>query len=279
MTLNPLFKWAGGKRKMLPLISQHIKKLDVKELNYIEPFVGGGSVFLNQLTKGFKTYAISDINLQLINVYWEVFSDYYTLSRSLDCTEEEYNALKSIEEREQYFSDIRATYNTLVQNDVLTTESAVLFLTLNKLCFNGLYRVNNKGDFNTSFGKKEKVTFNQSDNLFRVHKEMRNNRVKIRCNCYRVCNYPSDSFVYLDPPYASVDNSFDSYDSNGVKLDELHYLCETLNKRGSKFLLHNFETPEVLQLFRSFNIDKVETKSNLSGKGDKSLKEVIITNF
>lgn len=157
---------------------------------------------------------------------------------------------------------------------------------LNKACFNGLYRVNKKNEFNVPFGKKSKVNTYDGDNLITVSNYLTMNDVKITCTDFEesLKNVKKGDFVYFDPPYDSNTTTFNSYTENGFGKEDQKRLAEVykkLDKLGAFVMLSNHNTMLVNDLYKDYHIHVIEARRNINSNGEKrgSVEEVIITNY
>lgn len=272
---KPFVKWAGGKRQILDKLKKYIPN----EFNtYYEPFVGGGALLFD-LTP--KKAVINDLNKELMNVY-EVLSDYELFIKM--CKE-----LNTHERRhsEEYFYKIRDLDRDNKKYEKMTSyQKAARTIYLNKACFNGLYRVNSKGLFNVPFNKKDKVATYDAENLLTIHQYLTNNDIKIMSSDFEdVVNMCQEGdFVYFDPPYDTLNNSFTSYTEEGFTRASQERLANTfkeLDKRGVKVMVSNHNTDFIRDLYKDFNIHVISAKRNINSKGNKrgSVEEIIITNY
>ena len=275
-TVKPFVKWAGGKNSLIPQITKYypyeLKNGTIER--YIEPFVGGGAVLIDILQKyEVKEAYAFDINIDLINCY---------------------NVIKNnVEERQGYFYDIRAEYNSYKLNDELDVKRASEFIFLNRTCFNGLYRVNKDGKFNVPCGRYKNPTICDSINLRNLSKLIKN--VIFEYGDYKKSEqYVNDNtFVYFDPPYRplSVTSGFTSYTKEDFNDDNQKELAQYYNKlslKNAKLMLSNSNPKNVNEndnffedIYKGFYINEVSAKrminSNTKGRGE--ISELLITNY
>ena len=238
---KPFIKWVGGKGQLLSEINKLYPVELGKNINkYAEIFLGGGAVLFDILSKyKLDEVYISDKNLELINTYKSIRDNVDILIKSLKEMEEQYIPLNN-EDRKIYYYEKREEYNSLkINSEVNNIEKAILFIFLNKTCFNGLYRVNKKGKFNVPMGAYKKPKICDEENLKNVSLTLRN--VKIVYADYRESEKFIDdkTFVYIDPPYRplNITSSFTSYtenDFNDKEQIELAEYINVLNKKGAK---------------------------------------------
>ena len=236
---------------------------------------------------------ISDKNLELINTYKSIRDNVDILIKSLKEMEEQYIPLNN-EDRKIYYYEKREEYNSLkINSEVNNIEKAILFIFLNKTCFNGLYRVNKKGKFNVPMGAYKKPKICDEENLKNVSLTLRN--VKIVYADYRESEKFIDdkTFVYIDPPYRplNITSSFTSYtenDFNDKEQIELAEYINVLNKKGAKIVISNSDPKNndiddnfFDKLYKNYNINRVKAtrmlNSNASLRG--AINELLITNY
>ena len=292
---KPFIKWVGGKGQLLP----EINKLYPVELGktiskYAEIFIGGGAVLFDILSKyKLDEIYISDKNLELINTYKSIRDNVDILIESLKEMEEEYIPLDN-ENRKIYYYEKRQEYNNLKINiEENNIEKASLFIFLNKTCFNGLYRVNKKGEFNVPMGAYKNPKICDKENLKNVSMALKN--VKIIYADYRESKNFIDekTFVYVDPPYRPLNtsSSFTSYTENDFSDKEQIELAEYINvldKKGAKIVISNSDPKNnniddnfFDELYKNYNINRVKAtrmlNSNASLRG--AINELLITNY
>jgi len=272
---KPFLKWAGGKRQIV----NELKKYIPEEYDcYYEPFVGAGALLFDLAP---KKAVINDSNKELMNVY------------NVLCNYEKYNKmcklLNNYENNhcEDFYYDIRnKDRNKVTFNRLSDYTKAARTIYLNKACFNGLYRVNSKNEFNVPFGKKIKVNTYEGENLLTVHMYLTMNDIDIRCVDFEeaVKDAKKGDFVYFDPPYDSDTSTFNSYTEEGFGKKEhirLASVFKELDARGVNVMLSNHNTSLVQELYKDYNIHIIEAKRNINSNGKKrgKVEEVIITNY
>lgn len=271
----PFVKWVGGKRQLLAELASYYPK---KFNRYFEPFIGGGANLLNLLP---KKATINDFNEELINA-WQVVREQPEKLISL-VSEHADNDSK------EYYLDIRLADRDGRLSKMSAVERAARFIYLNKAGFNGLWRVNSKGQNNVPYGAHKKV--NVPVNAIRNdHHYLATHDIEILQGDYRnaVASAGQDDFVYFDPPYIPVNQTaaFTSYTKNGfglVQQEELRDLAIQLADRGVKVMLSNSDVPLIEQLYadQHFRIHHVQARRSVNSKGNKRGKvgEVIITTY
>ena len=274
--LRPFVKWAGGKTQLLDRLHAYMPET---YNNYFEPFIGGGSFFLNIAP---KKATINDFNAELVCAYKCFQND--ELFESLK------NELKKheVNHSEEYYYQIRSMDK---EEGFLTLPiyvRAARMIYLNKSCFNGLYRVNSKGFFNVPSGRKKKVVTFDEENFDSLREYFRNNDITILNGDFEdaVKNAKAGDFVYFDPPYDVIENknSFTSYAKNDFGKDEqirLAKLYKKLSDKGVMVMLSNHNTAFINELYKVFNIHVVNAKRTINSKADGrgDVEEVIITNY
>ena len=272
---KPFVKWAGGKRQILDKLKKYIPD----EYNtYYEPFIGGGAL-LFELSP--RSAVINDSNAELINVYQVL------------CNEEKFKKMCKIlnshetKHSEEYYYEIRnKDRNKSTYNKLSDYTRAARTIYLNKACFNGLYRVNSKGEFNVPFGKKTKVNTYEGNNLITVSNYLTMNDIKILNVDFEeaVATAKKGDFVYFDPPYDSDKAIFNSYTEEGFNKDDQRRLASVykeLDKKGVYVMLSNHNTVLIKELYKDYNIHIIEAKRNINSNAEKrgKVEEVIITNY
>lgn len=268
--LKPILKWAGGKTKLLPAIKELLPE-DFDDLAFNEPFFGGGSVGLALQP---KQAIYSDANSELINFHRVVSSCPTSLIERyyrFKCTKEEFMRVRAWDRE----PDFATKYSFI--------ERAARFLFLNKTCFNGLYRVNLNGHFNTSWGKKEQLPAIDTANIYAVSAYLKQDDIGILNVDFQSTFAAPGEFWYIDPPYLE-EGVYNRYtkDEFGLKQhEELVDLCNQIENMGSRFMASNLDTPQVRELYKDFNLHEVNVNHIIGGKQTrrKFAKELLITNY
>jgi DNA adenine methylase len=270
----PFVKWAGGKGSLLSHILRHVPD---RFSSYYEPFLGGGAVFLAIYAVGRRFNAVlSDVNAELINAYEIIKEAPEDLIRVLSKLEDEYSHSKS---KSSYFYEMRRAQST----DPIRSAARLLFL--NKTCYNGLYRVNSRGEFNVPFGRYKNPRIVDAENIRTVNKALQETKAQLRRSDYKTilsCCHRGD-FVYLDPPYQPKSNtsSFTDYTPGGFSendQEELAKQFKRLVERGCNVLLSNSETPLTARLYAEYETKTVTVNRpiNSVGSGRTGYKELIV---
>lgn len=293
---KPFVKWAGGKTQLIDEISKRFPDgFGTKIVKYAEPFVGGGAVFFEVLSKySLEEIFIGDINEDLINCYQIIKKEPEGLIETLQSMQNDFLSLEP-NNRKEYFYEKRSLYNHVKFNyscDMQLARTA-LFMFLNKTCFNGLYRVNSKGLYNVPMGAYKNPLICDTENILAVSEKLQN--VKIHCGDFRESAefIDKDTFVYFDPPYRPLSNTsgFTSYTQDAFTDEQQKDLAayyKALSSRGSKLLLSNsdpknHDTSDNFfdDLYEGFRIDRVEAvrmiNSKVTGRG--KIKELLIFNY
>ena len=271
---TPFLKWVGGKRQLIPLIATHLPK-NINEYNYVEPFIGGGAILFYLQP---QNAIINDLNKELINVYVVIKNNLNELI--LD--------LKKHKNESDYFYQIRALDRDNGFENLNTIQRASRIIYLNKTCYNGLYRVNNAGEFNAPFGRYKNPNIVNEPILKAVHKYLNSNNVQILNADYSeiLKELNEKSFVYLDPPYHPISESsnFTGYVQGGWNMDNqmgLKTICDQLNNNGIKFLLSNSSSKFIRDLYKNYKISIVKANRviNSNGANRGEVDEVLIKNY
>lgn len=252
---RPILKWAGGKAQLL---NELLPKVPTSYHRYIEPFVGGGALFFALCP---QNGLIADSNPELINMYRQIAE----------------NVDKVIQQLKTYQNTQEAFYTVRGQDwsDLPPFEAAARMIYLNKTCYNGLYRVNRKGQFNVPYGRYSNPKICDTDALYAASSVLKH--TEILCGDYMLVleHYakPGD-FIFLDPPYLPISEYSDFkrytkeqfYEEDHV---ELAKVVMRMHERGCHVLLTNSNHPLVHELYAPFNIEVVQTKRYISCNGSK----------
>ena len=266
----PIVKWVGGKRQ---LMFELLKNMPENYNRYFEPFIGGGALFFELQPD--NAY-ISDMNEELMNLYKVVRDNVDELITDLqkhDISKEYFMEIRNIDRAEEYeyWSDVK---------------KASRFIYLNRTCFNGMYRVNSKGEFNVPFGHYKNPRILDENNLINCSNLLQRTEIKHADFSEILKKVKKGDFVYFDPPYVplSETSSFTSYTKDGFDIDmqfKLRDVCDELDSMGVKFLLSNSDTKLVNELYENYNIKKVfasrQINANADGRG--KITEVLVRNY
>lgn len=292
---RPFLKWAGGKGQLLDKFNKLYTKelIDGKINTYIEPFVGGGAVFFDVMQKyNIEKAVIIDLNKELINCYRCIQANSNELIEQLSNLEKNYLPL-SMEARKDFYLKTRKKYNTIHLNGKYNFEKACDFIFLNKTCYNGLYRVNSKGEFNVPFGKYKNPLICDKENLSLINKLLQ--KVEIRFENYSICEeyINKNTFIYFDPPYRPLidKHSFIGYSKNGFDDKDQIELAKFVSKmsiEGCKIMLSNSDPKNVDKkdnffddLYKGFDIKRIEAKRMINCQSDKrgNVTEIVVRNY
>lgn len=265
---SPFVKWAGGKRNIIPEL---VKRLPPKFNCYWEPFLGGGALFF-EIHSALRSACLSDSNLELMITYNAVKRDPDALLSKLQKHASKHN--------ETYYYRIRKQFNLQDPIDV-----AARFIYLNKTCYNGLYRVNKKGEFNVPIGSYANPDIVQRNNILLCSVALRKAQIEYRE--FDTIEPDDGDFVYFDPPYHPTGpGSFTKY----TKLDfsekdqaRLRDFAAKLHKRGVKIMVSNSDTKFIRDLYRAriwrIAVIQAPRMVNCKPDGRGSVQELIITNY
>lgn len=267
----PFVKWAGGKRQLL----QHLSvRMPEEYTDYYEPFVGGGALLFHQK----PSWAfINDINRELIHTYTEIRDHMGPLSVLL-------SSMDQVTCTKEFYYEMRERYNDKLKAKDYDTEMAALFIYLNKHCFNGLYRVNQKGQFNVPWNQKEQVRSVDVENIKNISYYLKS--VTITCQDFEASleTAKKGDFIYFDSPYAPLNpSSFDSYTKEGFTEEEHRRLARVfreLSERGCYCMLTNHNTELIQELYQDYLREEVDVRRAINSDPKKRVgKEVIIRNY
>ena len=290
---KPFLKWAGGKTQLIEQIKQQLPDtIKTDKFTYIEPFVGSGAVLFWMLEEypNLEKAIINDINEDLTNAYLTIKHNVRELIDILKVWEVEYHSLTEDEKaKKEYYYEKRSLFNTRASDQ--TTHSAI-FIFLNRTCFNGLYRVNRKNEFNVPIGSYKKPQICNEENLLAVSEVLQ--KVEILNGDFSETKHYADenTFFYFDPPYKplSETSSFNSYakdefdDAEQVRLKEF---CDLLDNQNHKWILSNSDVKGkdinnnfFDELYSEYNITRVNATRRINANPEKrgALKELLITN-
>lgn len=272
-SLKPVVKWVGGKRQLLeyliPLVPAQFKQ-------YFEPFAGGGALFFALEPK--KAF-INDKNTQLIEVYETIrdhLDEFIECLAEFDTSESSYYEIRSWDRDPEFFESIGKI------------KRAARFLYLNKTCYNGLYRVNSRGEFNVPFGKYSNPRIVDEENLRNVSIFLQSSDIHFSSQDFEYIteHVGEEDLIYLDPPYVpiSATANFTSYTAQGFSEEDqirLKELCTHLHNKGAYFMLSNSGAELVYDLYSEFTIREVPARRSINSQGNKRghVNEVVVFNY
>ena len=295
---KPFLKWVGGKSQLLKEIREYYpfgKGTDITK--YAEPFVGGGAVLFDILNSyDLEAVYISDINSELINTYIVIRDEVECLLEILGLYQLEYLKLSN-EERKKYYLAKRSEFNRLKMQNLnhgdTNVKLASLMIFLNKTCFNGLYRVNKKGEFNVPVGTYKNPTICDRDNLINVSDRLQN--VQIVCGDYKESRNFIDerTFVYFDPPYRPLTPTanFTSYSKelfDDEKQLELAKYVQDMDNRRARIVISNSDPKNVdendfffEEAYKGKTIVRVRANRMINSNARRrgKIHELLISNF
>ena len=300
MTVKPFVKWAGGKGQLLGELEKRLPSEILQEKTvrrYVEPFVGGGAFFFYLKNNySIQESYLSDINKDLILIYKVIKNNYNELVAELSEIES-FHLKKSEEKRKENFYKIRDRYNSQDINYQQPSSEWIkrtgYFIFLNKTCFNGLYRLNSKGEFNVPFGRYKNPRICDEQNLKQVQFSLKSTNL-FHGDFTKSSKYILDNtFIYLDPPYRPLNNTsyFTNYSKNGFNDDSQKKLADffkLMDKRGAKLMLsnsdpqnHNEQDRFFDELYEGFTVERVTAKRNINRDPSKRgfIKELIVRNY
>ena len=271
---SPVVKWVGGKRQLLKEIGPH---LPAGECTYYEPFIGGGAVLFYLKP---ERAVINDTNSELINLYMVI----------KEKPEKLIDDLRRHKNDEAYYYRIRALDRRPdIYSRLTDVERASRIIFLNKTCFNGLFRVNKSGQFNSPFGRYKKPNIINEEKILSIHSYFNSSDITIRNTDYEdsLEGVSEGDFVYFDPPYdpVSVSASFTTYTKGGFNRGEqlrLKKVCDRLDSMGVRFLLSNSATDFIRELYSSYpHMLSVFAKRTVNSRADRrgAVSELLIMNF
>jgi DNA adenine methylase len=299
--VKPFLKWAGGKGQLLNLFRElyplELKNNQIK--NYYEPFLGSGAVFIDIVQKFKIEHAyLCDVNEELVLTWLVIQKDIHKLIEALFSIEKKYDRLDK-EKRKAYYYQQRDDFNTersaFNHNRYVGSwiKRAAQIIFLNRTCFNGLFRVNSKGAFNTPAGEYANPTICDEQNLLAISKLLDKATIQKKDFNEALKNVKPSSFIYFDPPYRPISKTalFTAYskfffaDQEQIRLGKLF---EQLDKKGAKMMLSNSDPKNIDpkdnffdDLYKGFNIIRVPAKrlinSKVSARGN--INEIIVTNY
>lgn len=290
---KPFLKWAGGKTQLINDIEKVLPKKIIKSnFTYIEPFVGSGAVLFWILNNfpNIKKAVINDINEDLINTYRTIANNPKELISLLRILQSEFHVLEGDDDNKKvYYYEKRTLFNTRNETKI---EQSALFIFLNRTCFNGLYRVNRKNEYNVPMGSYKRPTICDEENIIAVSEALQKVEI-LHGDFEQTLNYADENTLfYFDPPYKplSETSSFNSYAKDEFDDNEqirLRDFCDKLDYLNHSWILSNSDVKGkdpnnnfFDELYSDFNIQRVEAKRRINANPSKrgKLTELLITN-
>lgn len=295
---KPFVKWAGGKRKLLPVLDQNLPEgfKEKQKVTYIEPFVGGGAMFFYMLENysNIQRVIINDINPALINCYRKIQYNHKELIEELKTLQTEFYRTDNKEDWKSIYYERRKEYNKILPTERNSLRSAALFIFFNKTCFNGLYRENNRGDFNVPFGRYVHPNICQEQCINEAHEALKTVEILDGeySNVLELIDWNEYNFFYFDPPYRPLlgSNNFNQYTKNAfndLEQKGLKEFCDTVSSKGGHFLLSNSDSKTssgenyFKQLYQGYYFQIIEAPRFINAFAAKRLqvKEILIKNY
>ena len=279
--VGAFLKWAGGKARLAPLIAERVEGASLKVKRYHEPFLGGGATFFVLQEAGlFEAASLSDGNEALVEAYCVVREDVEKLSRHLRDHARRYNACEGTRRSKYYYR---------VRDDTHPTSPAgraARLIFLNKTCFNGLYRVNSRGQFNVPHGRHLNPRILDREGLRKASVALTGTKIEPMDFEDACADAEPGDFVYLDPPYQplSATSAFTQYTSTDFGFadqERLRKAFDDLTARGVPALLSNSDHPHVRALYQGYVVEEVSMgrSINSDGAGRTAISELLISNF
>ncbi len=266
----PFLKWAGGKAGLLSQFEGFFpKQID----RYIEPFVGSAAVFLYVKERfGPRKVILSDNNAELINCYLVVRDDVERLIRALTKHRRTHS--------KEYYYQVRAMHPRSAPRRAART------IYLNKTCYNGLFRVNSKGEFNVPVGSYKNPSIFDPENLRSVSRRLKGVEIQVRNFDAYVSLAKKGDFIYFDPPYHPISptSSFTSYTAAAFSGEDQRRLADVyreLDKKGCRLMLSNSDSPFIRKLYGGFRLERVLARRaiNSNGNGRGEINELLVLNY
>jgi len=300
-TPRPFLKWAGGKTQLLPALTGKVpRKVRRGEVPvYVEPFVGGGAVYFHFNGRfPFRECHIFDVNEELFLAYTVVRDRVDELIEVLHGLGDEFLARDDPARREHY-CEVRTEFNRTRKKISYSVfhpswvERAAQLIFLNRTCYNGLFRVNSKGDFNVPFGRYKNPTILNEPLLRRDAEVLQNTYIHSGDFAESLPYITADSFAYFDPPYRPISRtaSFTAYSQNGfgeAEQERLASFFSSCDARGAFLMLSNSDPRNTDpgddffdRLYAGFHIERVPARRaiNSDGSGRGGVSEIIVTNY
>ena len=274
-SLHPILKWAGGKRQLLSHILEHLGNVDINQVQYFEPFLGGGALLFELLP---PRAFVNDKNEELINMYRVIKDAPEDLISLLEKHQDEHS--------KEHFYDVRSLDRQEDYLQLSNVEKAARLIYLNRTCYNGLFRVNSQGFFNTPIGRYTHPKIVDKGTILAMSKYFNKAEVHFSVGNYADCvkEAKEGDFVYFDPPYVplSKTSNFTAYTKDGFSLEEqvkLKELCDQLNQRNVLFVLSNSCCDFICDLYKNYDIDLIEAKRQIGSVRRENAVEVLVSNF
>jgi len=298
---KPFLKWAGGKGQLLNIFRDFYPD-ELKNgiiTRYYEPFIGGGAVFFDVAQQyNIQSAVLYDINQELILTWRVIQQDVYQLIEGLDSFQKKYEKLDD-EKQSEFYYNVRDDFNRNLHkinfskyNDEWILRAAQIIF-MNKTCFNGLFRLNQKGEFNVPAGRYKNPKILDEQNLVNVSKLLGIAEIKNAGFAAVEQDVKENSFVYFDPPYRPISKTsgFTAYSKFKFEDDEQRLLADLfhrLNQKGTRQMLSNSDPKNhdandnfFDEIYKDFNISRVPATRMINSNAAKrfAINEIIVTNY
>jgi DNA adenine methylase len=271
----PIIKWAGGKSRLLGQLLPMLPK-GAELMRHVEPFIGGGAMFFARAP---ERALLCDVNPALINVYESVRDHVEEVIAEL----QQLAAAHDDDDSKAYYR-VRERYNR--SRSLSTTQRAAAFVYLNKTCFNGLHRVNRRGEFNVPAGRYKNPRILDEQLMRRASRALKHAELRLGGFEHLLSSARPGDFIYFDPPYEPVSTtaSFTAYAQDGFGREDqmrLRDVFAALDKRGCKLMLSNSDVPFIRDLYKSFKLDTVMAARAINRDATKRgmVTELLVRNY
>lgn len=274
MRLKPFTKWTGGKRQLLPVLTDY---MPTDYNRYIEPFVGGGALLFEVAP---KQAHINDFNVELMNCYQQIKASPEQLVQLLK-EHQEHNS-------KEYYLDIRSMDRDDRLTQLTQVEQAARILYMLRVDFNGLYRVNSKNQFNVPYGNYKNPKIVDEPLIHAISHYLNVNEITMTTGDFETVALTAQSgdFVYFDPPYIPLTetSSFTSYTHEGFSYEDqvrLRNVMRTLNDRGVYVMLSNSSSPLAIELYQEFHVERLDVMrtNGASASSRRKVQEILVRNY
>lgn len=272
---SPVIKWVGGKGQLVKIIADRMPE---EYDTYFEVCLGGAALFLYLKP---KKAVLNDLCYQLMNMHQQVRDSWPELKSFLDAYRDKFNSLEDFESRKKYFLEIRALYNSNLQNRKCSkTQMAAMFIFLNKTCYNGVHRENLRGLFNAPFGDGRNVKLYDEENMVAVSDSLRN-AVLLNVDFEKACEFAKNGdFLFIDAPYYGTYSDYLADRFTDEDRERKFELFKELSERGVLCLMTDSCSDFTKEKYKDFYVEEVDVKRSINCKADgRKGKEIIITNY
>jgi DNA adenine methylase len=286
--MNPLWKWVGGKRQLLPELLKHVPN---RFTSYHEPFVGGGALFFDLVERRAsmpdeptdRVWFLSDASRDLVNLYKQVRNVPFKVLVELS----KLNKARLTWNKREHYLAMRSAFNERAEEQPDAWRAAAMLYLL-RTCFNGLWRVNGSGKLNAPFGDFDGPILYEPDTVYRVSEALERTAIQHLDFAEALGFAGKGSLAYCDPPYIPVSDSanFTSYSVDGFSDADQVRLADALRAaadRGVHVIASNADVPRAREIYkeRGFALHEVQARRAINSKGDKRgpVGELIITSF